>query len=702
MLGILLLLPAAILVQLLRINVVEGDALRSLWSQQTLQYIEIPAERGTIYDQNGTQIASNSVAYQIAVDPHAPGARADHFQDILQILSKHTGRSVSYYQQRIRGARAGSRYIVLERSIPVAAREEIVQHPARGVILEEEYQRSYGFGSLASHILGYVNRELHGVNGLEAHYQNMLQGESGLQQVQRDRSNRIFSYVGAPRKQPIQGHSLHTTIHSFIQAIAEEELMEGIRQTRANRGTAIVMDPRTGAIRAMANLPDYDPNEPARFDPSQRRNPAISDMIEPGSTFKLVTAIAALEEGVVNFEEEFTTPEDGQVTIHGQAMRDHDPLGTVTFTEAIARSSNIAISEIAMRLDPETFYQYARNLGFGTPTSIDLPNEESGRLSKPYDWSQVTLPWMSIGYEVQATPIQILQAYAAFANGGVMMKPHLVERVTDEFGETIRLHRPSSVRRIASQKTIDRLLPVFEEVVSDSGTASWAQVPGLQIAGKTGTAQKFIDGRYRNRYRASFVGFFPSRNPQYAILVLLDEPKTSFYGGYTAGQIFREIATRIAGLDPAIHESTPPEDSPDLLAIAPGLVGLDRTTAEAFIDEMDLRVRWTGDGSRIESQRPAAGDTLKAGDRLELTLVPLDSESSDTDLVSIPDLRGMSMRSATHLLQTLGLGVQQIGSGTIHAQFPSAGEQMSTGRNVTLRGRIRSFGPRDLAMGGAQ
>lgn len=699
-LGLLLLIPVAILIQLLRINVAEGEALRELWSQQTLQYIDIPAERGAIYDQNGTQLASNSVAYQLALDPQAPGARADLFQDVMQILSKHTGRSVSYYQRRVNQARAGSRYIILERSIPVTAREEIVQLSARGVILEEEYQRRYAFGSLSSHLLGYVNRELHGVNGLEARYQNLLQGENGLQQVQRDRSNRIFSYVGAPRKQPVQGYSLHTTIHSFIQAIAEEELQEGVRRTLSNKGTVIVMDPTTGAVRAMASAPDFDPNNPAAVDPGNRRNPAISDMIEPGSTFKLVTAIAALEEGVVDFDEVFVTPEDGQTVIHGQVMRDHDPLGTVNFTEALARSSNIAVSEIAMRLDPDVFYQYARNLGFGTPTSIDLPNEESGRLPKPYDWSRVTLPWMSIGYEVQATPIQIAQAYGAFANGGMMMRPYIVDRVTNEFGETVQLHRPSRVRRIASKKTIDRLLPVFEEVVSDSGTARWAQVPDLQIAGKTGTAQKFIDGQYRNRYRASFVGFFPSRNPKYVILVLLDEPKTSFYGGFTAGQIFREIATRIAGLDPEIHESIPAQDAMDGLVTAPDLTGYERPVAESLLDELDLPARWSGEGDRVIGQLPEPGDTLRRGERLELQLARTDNADSESELITLPDLRGMSMRQAAHQLQELGLSIHQIGSGTIYNQFPTAGDQMRIGRTVTVRGRIRSFGPQDLAMGG--
>ncbi|MEX2585711.1 MAG: penicillin-binding transpeptidase domain-containing protein [Balneolaceae bacterium] len=694
-LGLLLLLPAAIVFQLLRINVVEGENLRELWNNQTINYIDIPAERGGIFDMNGTQLASNSVAYRIAVDPHAPGARRDHFRELSQILSIHTGRPASFYLDRIRNAPSRSRYIVLERSIDVLAWEEIMELNARGIILEEEYRRRYGFDHLASHLLGYVNHGLRGMNGLENQYNEILRGQDGLQQVRRDRSNRIFAYVGAPRKRPVQGHSLHTTLNTFIQAIVEEELREGVNRTRSNYGTAIVIEPKTGAIRAMANFPDYNPNSPGSDESANRRNYAVADIVEPGSTFKLVTAIAAIEQGVVDFNEIFETPENGRKVIHGQIMRDHDPLGDVDFTTAIAKSSNIAVSEIAMRLSPDVFYQYARNMGFGTKTSIDLPNEEAGRLQKPYEWSQVTLPWMSIGYEVQATPLQILQAYAAFANDGIMMRPYLVDRITNEFGKTVQLNHPSQVRRIAKKSTIDKLLPVFREVVSDSGTAEWADVEGLDIAGKTGTAQKFIDGRYRTAYRASFVGFFPAEDPKYAVLVMLDEPRTSYYGGFTAGQIFREVTTRIAGLDPSVRYTVPEENEPENEPkLAPSVTGLERSLAKEVLSRLSLPFRTTGRGSVVVSQSPGPGEEIGNGAQILLTLAnPAEEHTNEEDdqLVTIPELRGLSMRQAASLLQQSGLNIEWIGSGTIYSQFPQAGEQMREGRTVTVRGRIREF-----------
>lgn len=691
--GLLFLLPFAIAVQLFRVNVIEGEGLRDLWNSQAIDYIEIPAQRGNIFDANGSLLATNSTVYKIAVDPYAPGTTRDDLRSVGKALSKHTNRSASFYQNKIRTSPTNSRYIVLERSISVQAYEDIRALDIRGVILEEEYKRTYNFGTLSAHTLGYVNHNIDGMTGLEGKYNKLLKGESGLQQVRRDRSNRIFAFVGAPRQQPRQGYSLHTTIDSYIQAIVEEELEAGIKRNRANHGSAIVIDPKTGAIKAMANYPTFDPNSPAAVKSENRRNYAVSDMFEPGSTFKLVTAIAAVEQGVVDFDEVFETPENGRVQIHGQWMRDHDPLGNLTFKETIAKSSNIATSEIAMRLDPKTYYQYARNLGFGTPTNIDLNNEIGGRLQKPFEWSGVTLPWMSIGYEVQATSLQIAQAYAAFANGGELMKPYIVSHITDEFGNVIENTQPSKVRQVASKSTIEKLQPIFEAVVTDSGTAEWAAVEGLRIAGKTGTAQKYINGRYTSSYRASFVGYFPVEDPSYVVLVMLDEPKTSYYGGFTAGAVFKEITTRIAGLDETIRKSITPGNTfanSDSL-ITPLLKGQPEESAIAFLDANGFTYKTRGTGSIVTGQKPSASEKIARNSFIELQLGNVTDNTPSDDMITIPDLRHMNMRRATALLHNLGLGVERIGSGTIYNQFPLAGEKMRLGRTVVVRGKAQSM-----------
>lgn len=690
LLGLLLLIPAAIFVQLIRVGYLQGEGYRELWSSQAISTLEIPAERGHIYDENGALLASNRVTYKVAADPQSIDSR-EEINQIAEILSRHTGRSALFYRNAMNSNTTRSRYVVLHRNVSVEAYEELAALGIRGTILEEEYRRLYNFETLASHVIGFVNHNLNGMAGLEEQYNEILKGQYGEQQVRKDRHNKVFAYVGAPKSLPKQGYSLHTTINSQIQSIVEEELKNGLERHKALKGTAIVMNPKTGAVKAMANFPTFNPNSPGSSQNENRKNFAVSDMIEPGSTFKLVTAISAVEQNVVSFDEMFETPDNGVKMIHGQFMRDHDPLGTLSFTDVIAKSSNIATSEIAMRLKPKTFFQYARNMGFGTKTQIDLPNEESGRLQKPYDWSLVTLPWMSIGYEVQTTPIQILQAYAAFANGGELMQPYIVERITNEMGEMVENAEPHLIRRIAKKNTINKLKPVFEKVVSDSGTAGWASIDGLRIAGKTGTAQKYIDGKYRTKYSASFVGFFPVDNPEYIILVLLDEPGTSIYGGFTAGSIFKEITKRVSSLGNTI-DRRPENLITDQYEkkTAPSLLGLSLEQAKVLIKKMELPYKASGEQGFVTRQSPAPGTEINGN-----TILSLQLESSEDTLEenysTVPDLDGLSMRQATNRLLSAGLDIQTVGSGTVYSQFPKAGERMQKGRIVTVRGKAKSM-----------
>jgi len=694
--GLVLLFPCAIIFQLVRVNLVEGDELRELWSEQAIDYISIPAQRGNIYDEDGVLLATNAVGYRAAIDPKISGLTSQQIRQVCRTISKHSGKNASRYHRKIRNAPPHSRYIILETDLDTEAYQDLNDLDVRALILEETYRRRYSFGNLGAHVLGFVNHELTGMIGLERQYDRQLSGTDGLQQVRRDRNGRIFAYVGARRKQPQQGYSLYTTIDGHIQAILEEELKAGIDRTKSNYGSAIVMDPRTGAIKAMANYPTFNPNHPASTKEENRRNFAISDMIEPGSTFKLVTAVAAVEQQVVDFDERFETPEDGRKLIHGQMMRDHDPLGTLRFDQVIEQSSNIATAEIAMRLTPKTFYQYARNMGFGTPTNIDLPNEESGRLQKPYEWSKVTLPWMAIGYEVQVTPIQLAQAYAAFANNGMMMRPYLVDKIVDSEGEVIDRHHPVEVRRIARNKTLKKLYPVFKDVVTDSGTAGWARVEGLPVAGKTGTAQKYIEGRYRTAYRASFVGFFPADDPKYVCLIILDEPSTSIYGGYTAGPIFKQTATRIAGLDNGIQKQL--QDNPEEqenLAFVPEATHLHLEEARALLNAQQLPFKINGAGEWVYAQSPGPGNVLNTGEIIELKVSETKSESGNTnipeDYARIPNLRGLNMRKASLLINEQGFEAKLIGSGTIYTQFPRAGDLMKKGQTVTVRGKAKSL-----------
>lgn len=637
LLGMILLLPMAIGVQLMRVQFVSGDGLRELWSRQAIGEVAVPARRGHILDRNGRVLVSNHVGTRLILDPQAPGMDAAAIDSVLSVLSAGDPARRARYRHIVDGPHVSPRYILLERDAPLGVVDALRGLGLNGLIFEESFRRAYHYGSLASHVLGYLNYEGSGMTGLEAQYQATLQGRDGVRQVRFDKYGNIASYLGAPTRMPEHGYDIQTTLDATIQAIVEEELDKAIQRHRALRGTAIVMDPATGEILAMASIPRYDPNDPlgtavdAEGSPREaQRNLAVSDMIEPGSTFKLVTAVAAIEEGVARMDEVFRTPADGDTLIHGQTMRDHRPLGTLTFSQAFSRSSNIAVSEIAMRLQPDVFFQYARRLGFGNPTNIDLPSEAPGLLRRPYEWSQVTLPWMSIGYEVLSTPIQVLQAYAAFANGGRMMRPYVVRRVLDPEGREHIRTEPASVRRIGSRATIETLRPVFREVLSDSGTATLAAVQGISASGKTGTAKKFIDGEYRDAYYASFVGFFPERAPRYTVLVMLDEPRLGSAGGWTAGRTFAEITKRIAGYD-------------------------GRIATDAYAAML----------------KQAGADTVRRGS------------------VRVPDMRGWSVDEAVRMLELLEiphslLPEEAPGSTLVSAQSPAPGEWLVRGNPLIL------------------
>ncbi|MBO6536680.1 MAG: PASTA domain-containing protein [Balneolaceae bacterium] len=696
-LGFLFLIPCALAFQLIRINYVEGDGLRTLWTKQAIDEIPIPAQRGNIYDKNGTLLATNVADYQIALDPKVPGLTRDQINTLLAKLGQVTRQPASIYQQKVSDAPSRSRYVVLAKNLTGIQKDEIAQLGIKGVIIEENFRRKYTFGSLAAHSIGFVNHSMNGRTGIEAFYNDELNGEDGVQQVRKDPFNRVFEYVGAPKKLPIDGYSLHTTIDAYIQAILEDELKAGVEKHNANYGTGIIMDPKTGAILALANYPTYDPNYPGSSEDENRRNFAISDMVEPGSTFKLVTAIAAVEQNKVDFDEIFETPEDGEKVIHGLTLRDHDPLGNIDFEEVMRQSSNIATAELAMRLDNDRFYQYARNLGFGTPTYVDIAGEESGRMAKPYEWSMVSLPWMSHGYELLSTPIQVAQAYAAFANEGLLMRPYIIDRIEDNNGNVLSEHEPVEIRRVAKKKTLQKLLPVFESVVSDTGTGEFAQVEGLRIAGKTGTAKKVVDGRYTSNYRGSFVGFFPVENPKYVCLIMLDEPKPIGYGGYTAAPIFREVAKRISGLDDDLRNQmmTEPLASQSEFQITPNLVGLSSTEAQQLTETMKVELKMVGTNGYVSQQFPAANDTLWAGKELKVTISNSLAASDTTKLregyMRIPDVKGLSMRNAVALLKGAGFDIEKIGSGTVFAQFPREDQIMRIGGKVTIRGKARSL-----------
>ncbi|HET6567041.1 MAG TPA: penicillin-binding transpeptidase domain-containing protein [Rhodothermales bacterium] len=666
---VLCVLPGLVVMRVLHIYLDQGEELRDIGVRQASSYQVIPAMRGAILDRQGRVLAVNTGRYDLALDPKVEGFEEEQ-GTFFDKLSKLTGSPASHYRRLVQ-RRASPNYVLLVRDLNEAQKEVVDSWDVPGVLLTPEFGRRYNYGQTAAHILGYVGADGKGLAGIEMQYDRYLRGEPGRRAVKRDRLGHIKAFVGGSVVEPQNGESVVLTIDLIRQTILEEELARGMEETKANWGTAIAMDPRTGAILALANMPTYDPNRPGDYRTAARRNHAITDQIEPGSAFKIVAAAAALDKGRVSLHEQIDTG-PGYLMVNGRMLRDSHPLGVATFEEIIAESSNIGFHLISERLDPGSFYRYARALGFGQPTWIDLPGETAGVLKRPSEWSRSTRSAMSRGYEVAVSPLQILTAYCALANGGILPHPHVVSERRDVTGRTVWRAPRDSVRRAFKEETAKKLIPAFEMTVED-GTAKRAQIAGLPIAGKTGTAQKVENGHYVSAHRTTFVGFFPADDPQVALVVVLDAPKTAVFGGTASAPIFQRIASRWIGTFPKIAERlAPTAPLPTWQAsVIPDTKGLPSAVAADRLLAAGLQVAAPVRGGKIvDRQVPAAGTRSDSS-----TVVRLWAAAS-ADSLKMPDLTGLSAREASFWLASRGVPYKIDGTGRVVDQSPAAGEPL--------------------------
>ena len=645
MLTLLGILPVLIAGQVLRLGLVQNEDLREQGEQQSTAYVKIPALRGAILDRAGRTLAVDVERYDVTLDPTAAGFASNEalfFERLSELLQLPVGE----IGRRVRGRRS-PKFVLLARnsSLSASQRDEASEIP--GLRVDLRFARRYNYPTTASHLLGHVDADQKGLAGLEKTYERYLRGIVGSQAAQRDRRGVRKVIAGGAVVDPLHGESIVLTIDLVRQTILEEELARGVSESGARWGTAIAMDPTSGAIMALANVPTYDSNRPGAVDAQSRRNHAVTDRLEPGSTFKLVLAVTAIETGVIAMEDTVDTG-PGWIVQYGRTLRDTHPHGRIPFSEVISLSSNVGVSLVAERLDPGSFYQYARNLGFGHMTGIDLPGEVSGRLKKPSTWSKPSLSAMSRGYEIEASPLQVLVAYSALANGGVLVRPYLVSERRDVTGRTTWRVRKDSVRRAFRRETVETLMPAFEAVVNE-GTATTARIDGLRIAGKTGSAQKVKNGRYAaGAYRATFVGFFPVEDPQVAMIVVMDEPKSSIYGGSVSAPVFRRTAIRWLATLPALAARFRAVDGEagDAPALVPDVSGPPAAVAGRSLESPGLRT-WSG------------------------------RQIKDSDDASrMPDLRGFGSRAASFVLASRGVRVRFEGQGKVVSQWPEAGADL--------------------------
>ena len=681
----LLVLPALVVVQMVRIHLGEGAELRERGERQAQNLIDLPAQRGAILDRRGRALVVNTARYEIAADPTAPGFD-DRAAELYALLGRQTGQGADLFRRRVRD-RASRQYVVLVRSLDEASKEELEAAGFPGLLVKGSYARRYNYGTLAAHVLGHVNRDLKGLAGLEALFNEDLRGQPGRLAVQMDRRRIQRASVGGTRVEPQNGQDLVLTIDLIRQSILEEELARGVEAAGATLGSAIALDPRTGAILALANVPTFDPNRANAYSEAARRNHAIVDRIEPGSTFKMVTAIAGVESGKVNVSDPIETGE-GWAVFHGRTIRDSHGYGTLTFGDAIPKSSNIAMAKASERIGASDFYRTARALGFGQPTAVDLPGEVAGSLRRPEDWGSLTLNSMSRGYAVEVTPLQIAVAYAALANGGTLVRPHIVaERRDATTGRTVWTARTDSVRRAFSPETAAALMPYFEKTVETGGTGPKARVEGMRVAGKTGTARKTRGGSYTSAYRASFAGLFPAEAPEVVLVVVLDEPRNGSYGGTVAAPVFGAVARRWIGTFPRVAERVSPAGTvPERRAAlvprvdrTPGVVAQNRLRAEGFPVRLAADAAW----APVVTRGLAAGDTARLDVAVELDAAEAPADASGD--ATMPELRGRSVRQAVAGLRSLGVEPRVVGTGLVRAQSVARGAALPSTVTLTCR-----------------
>ncbi len=504
--------------------------------RQHLQMLELQPTRGSILDRNLKPLAISIRLTSVFVDPRHVKNPTATAQRLAPVLNQPVGLLQAKLSNKTKG------FLWLARRIPNQAAAQIRAMRLPGVDVLMEPKRVYPQGYLASHVLGFAGLDAQGLEGVELAYDRLLKGEPGWRWLDRDAKRRPVGAWDGPTVAPRDGLQLVLTIDSTIQFFAERELDRAYQERRAKGACIVVMDPVTGEVLAMANRPTFDPNQYSALVPETHRNRCLTDTFEPGSVFKVVTAAVALTKQMFRMDEKFFC-ENGAYPVAGHVLHDHEGHGWLTFPEVIMLSSNIGTVKLAMRLGPNAVYEGVKAFGFGAPTGIELPGEVSGVARPPSRWSKTSITAVPIGQEITVTAIQLAQAISSIANGGILVKPWILREIQDHEGHLVKSFKPTIVRRVIPASVDQQMKEILAGVI-EQGTGKLAKVPGFRAAGKTGTAQKVEPtGVYsHSRFMASFMGFVPVEDPRLVIVVVVDEPHGSYYGGTVSAPVFRNVA----------------------------------------------------------------------------------------------------------------------------------------------------------------
>ncbi|HLV10559.1 MAG TPA: stage V sporulation protein D [Halanaerobiales bacterium] len=642
--------------------------------EQRRMQVKVEPKRGIIYDRNGNKLAvSASSETVVAIPPEIdmPEETARKLADVLEM-------DYNLILERLtRDARA----VYVKRKLNEEMAAKVRELNLKGITFTEESKRFYPNDNLASHVLGFAGIDSQGLDGLELAYDRYLRGNPGKIEIERDASGRLLPYASEDYIAPQDGYDIYLTIDEVIQYIVERELDRAQMEFSISGGTVIVMEPETGHILAMANRPDYNPNNFADYSQKEWRNRGISDGFEPGSTFKIMTTAAALESGVVNENDVFVDP--GYIKVSGEQIScwKAGGHGRQTFAEVVQNSCNPGFVQVGMRLGKEEFYNYIAAFGFGKTTEIRLPGEARGILSDYSRIGPVELATMAFGHGINVTPIQLTAAVAAVANDGLLMRPGLVKEIRSPDGELIEEINPLSIRKVISSETALRTTKLLERVVSD-GTGESAYIEGYRVGGKTGTAKHYS----AEVYDSSFIGILPVDDPKLVITVVLyDVTGPTYYGSQTAAPIFRNIA-----LDVLRYLEIPPEtgyilneDEPVEYIKIPDVQGLNTYEAEEKLRKSNFDVKLIGKNEKILKQVPLPGAEVLSGTTI-LLFTEDETELEAAYYIVVPNLIGMNRIEVHDIISELGFSVSFHGEGRVAKQSIQPGERIPGGSKIEV------------------
>lgn len=692
--GLILIL---LLLRLAWLQFIRGDELTNKALENRLREVQLEPKRGVIYDRNGKELAISVSADSVGATPSQIKDPEAVAAELAPILEMEKDKLVKLLSKR-------ASFVWIANKIDSAKARKIREKNLPGISLYEEPLRYYPNGSFAAHLLGFVQfRGNVGGGGVEAALEKELRGVPGKIVVEYDAAGRPIPQATHRYYPSVEGNSVVLTIDETIQHFVERELDNVMEKHKPAHAAIIMMDVKTGEILALGVRPTYDPNQYFKF-PHElwSKNFAVADAYEPGSTFKVITAAAALEEGVVRPQDRFYDP--GFKEVLGKKIRcwKAGGHGSQSFVEVTQNSCNPGFIEVALRLGVEKFSNYVRAFGFGKLTGINLPGEGEGILVNPKKATQLDLATMAIGQSNAVTPIQLLTAVAAVANDGQLMKPQIVKEIRDIKGNVVRKIEPQPVRQVISATTARELRGLLENVVA-RGTGQKAYLEGYRAAGKTGTAQKAgPGGGYApGKYVSSFVGFAPADNPRVAALLVIDEPQGEYYGGVIAAPVFGAVmgdTLKYLGVMPQLDAGIKPdprllpsqprqqESGEKLQAVeVPSLVNLPVAEARQLAEKAGLKVLVEGEPGVVQRQFPLAGAVVTQG--TEILLSTRKGEVPAGTKVTVPDVSGKTLRDAATLLALSGLRLEAEGSGVAYEQSILPGEKVAAGTVVKVKFR---------------